>query len=70
MPVKVQDECFRTIKGERYVNWCDVLGPDTEAEALKIKKHGFKHRIFRHPDGFKRVFVRAVDRDAIANSTP
>ena len=65
MPVKVQDQCFRNINGERYVNWCDLIDPQLDAEVEKVKRLGFRHRIFRHPDGFRRLFVREADQDAI-----
>jgi hypothetical protein len=65
MPVKVQDHCYQIIKGERYVNWCDLICPTLEDEVRKVKQHGFKRRIFKHPDGFRRLFVREIDQDAI-----
>jgi hypothetical protein len=54
---KHQTNCYRTIKGERYVNLCDVLSPADEALVLKAKAVGAPHRIIKHPDGFKMLFV-------------
>lgn len=55
---KHQTECYRTIKGQKYINWCDVLDENGEAalEACKMRK--IPHRAFKHPDGFIRLFVR------------
>ena len=57
MATKHQGDCYRTIKGEKYVNWCDILGPEHEALVLKCKALKVSHRVFRHPDGFRRLFV-------------
>lgn len=58
MSIKHQIDCYRTIKGEKYVNWCDVLGPEHELIVSRIKARNVPHRIFRHPDGFRRLFVK------------
>jgi hypothetical protein len=66
MAVKLQDMCYRTIKGERYVNWCDLIAIELEDEVRKVKQYGFPHRIYKHPDGFRRLFIREVDLEALA----
>jgi len=58
MPEKLQSECYRTIGGKRFINWCDILEPEHEAMAEACKLHKIPHRIFKHPDGFRRLFVR------------
>lgn len=57
MSTKHQNNCYRVIKGQRYVNWCDILCIEHEAEIAKVKAEGIPHRVFRHPDGFRRLFV-------------
>lgn len=58
MPVKHQSECYRMIKGKKFINWCDVLSEEDEAAVEACKLHKIPHRVFNHPDGFRRLFVR------------
>lgn len=57
MSTKHQMNCYRTIKGQRYVNWCDILCAEHEAEIAKAKSLKIPHRVVRHPEGFRRLFV-------------
>jgi len=58
MPVKHQADCYRTIDGHRYINWGDVLTREDEAAVAAAKSLCIPHRVFRHPDGFRRLFIR------------
>ena len=61
MPVKHQSDCYRTIRGERYKNLCDVLGPDDEAALEEVKAKKLRHRVIKHPDGFRQLFIHSDD---------
>jgi hypothetical protein len=65
MAIKEQTNCFRTIQGKRFINWCDLLCAEHEAEIAKVKAAGIPHRIFRHPAGFRRLFVLETEAHRI-----
>lgn len=67
MPYKNQSACYRTIKGIRYLNWCDVLGEEERLLAAGLKKRGLPHRLVSHKDGFKILFVAESIPMAIAD---
>ena len=58
MTQKHQSDCYRIIKGQKYINWGDVLDDEGEAMIESCKMHKIPHRVIKHPDGFKRLFVR------------
>lgn len=57
MAYKDQTLCYRTINGERYVNWCDILEPYHDALVEKVKRLKLPHRVVKHPDGYGQLFV-------------
>lgn len=57
MPEKFQSDCYRTVQSVRYVNYCDVLEDKHEGYVRACKENKIPHRLFKHPDGFKRLFV-------------
>lgn len=61
MPDKDQLYSYRVIDGERYINAGDVLAPAHETAIALVKRLRLRHRVFRHPDGFKRLFVLEAD---------
>lgn len=65
MPYKPQSDCYRTIKGEMYENLCDVISEETEAAVIEVKELKLRHRVIKHPDGFKQLFVHADDIDKL-----
>lgn len=66
MPEKDQSLCYRTIKGKKYINWCDILEDRHELEVEKAKRLKIPHRVFKHPDGFSRLFVLETEADRLA----
>lgn len=58
MPFKDQTKCYRTINGQRYVNLCDIMEDYHEALAAKCKREKVPHRVIKHPDGYRQLFVR------------
>jgi len=60
MPVKSQADCYRTINGDRYICWCDVLEEWHEDEVAKCKKRKIPHRLVK-VDNFKRLFVKETE---------
>lgn len=61
MPRKQQQDCYRTINGERYVNMCDVHGREEQDYVDAAKRIHASHRLVKHKDGFRILFV--WDRD-------
>ena len=59
--IKTQGDCYRTINGQHYVNFCDVISPRDEEAVLEVKEKKLRHRVFKHPDGFDRLFVHKDD---------
>ena len=57
MPYKQQQNCYRTIKGVRYVNFCDVLGSEEDMIVRQVKAKRIAHRLVKHKDGFNVLFV-------------
>lgn len=58
MPYKNQTKCYRTIKGEKWENFCDVLSEADAQSVAELKKAGRQVRMVKHPDGFLQAFVR------------
>lgn len=58
MATKHQMDCYRMIKGKKFINWGDVLDSEGEAMIESCKMHKIVHRVFAHPGGFKRLFIR------------
>lgn len=61
MPYKNQEKCFRTIKGEKYINYCDILSDDQQIEIDKLKQAGKRIKLIKHPDGFYQAFIHSND---------
>ena len=58
MAIKHQMYCFRVIKGKKFINFCDIRSEKDESFIDACKLHKIPHRVFKHPDGFRRLFVR------------
>lgn len=56
--MKHQADCYRMIKGRKYINRGDIIGPDDEAAVFACKANKIPHRVIRHRDGFRQLFVR------------
>lgn len=65
MPYKHQSDCYRTINGVRWTNFCDILDDKTAEEIAGFKKNGMRFRLIKHPDGFKQAFVHPDDLELI-----
>lgn len=63
MPYKHQAACFRTINGARYVNYCDILSDEHEECVVTAKVRQLRHRVIKHKDGFRQLFVHENDVD-------
>lgn len=61
MPYKDQTKCYRNINGQRYENACDVLDDRAERDVELCKAGKFRHRLIKHPDGYKQLFVHQED---------
>jgi hypothetical protein len=61
MPIKNQSDCYRTIKGVRWPNLCDVLEPSQENEVRARRDAGHRVRTIRHPDGYYQAFIHPDD---------
>ena len=61
MPYKDQSDCYRTIKGEKYINLCDMLEQRDDDALAEIKEKKLRHRVIKHPDGFRQLFIHSDD---------
>ena len=57
MPYKDQTKCYRTFDGVRYLNQCDVLDEVHFKLVEKAKRLKVRHRMVRHQDGYKQLYV-------------
>ena len=64
MAFKHQSDCYRTISGARFINWCDLLDQEHEEQVALAKRLGIRHRVIKTTDGTRRLFIEesAVDR--------
>lgn len=68
MPTKHQDKCYRTIKGEKYMNFCDVLG-EIDFQAVDMAKQlKLRRRLIKHPDGYRQLFIHKDDEQKLAKA--
>lgn len=60
--MKHQSDCYRIIKGVKYINWCDLIyQPEENDRILKeIKAKKIKHRRIKHPDGYYQLFIKKI----------
>jgi hypothetical protein len=63
MPFKHQSECYRTVNGVRWPNFCDVMSDEDEQEIAKAKSLGARFKMRKHPDGYRQAFI---DPDGLA----
>lgn len=61
MAFKHQSNCYRTINGEKWVNLCDVLGPEDKAEIVRRKALGQKIAMRKHAEGYHQAFIHPND---------
>jgi len=70
MPFKAQSNCYRTIEGVRWPNFCDVLGPEDERAVQEAKGQGARFRFVKHPQGFRIAFIHPDDYARICGVGP
>ncbi len=63
MSFKDQTQCYRTIKGVKWPNFCDILEDSDQADVDAFKASGGRVAIRTHPDGYKQAFVHPDDLD-------
>jgi hypothetical protein len=61
MTTKHQADCYRTINGQKYVNYCDILCDEHEAEVAALKAAGKRIAKRKHPAGYHQAFIHADD---------
>ena len=61
MAYKHQTDSFRTVNGIRWMNVCDLVGPDFENAARAVNAAGVPCKRVAHAPGEYRLFV-APDR--------
>jgi hypothetical protein len=57
--MKHQSQCYRTIKGQRLLNYCDLIMSDEENNKV-IAEAKKKYKIVRklkHPSGYYQLFI-------------
>jgi hypothetical protein len=59
--VKHQSDCYRTIRGQRWPNLCDILETYHEEEVAARRLAGHRIRLFKHPDGYRQAFIHPDD---------
>lgn len=62
---KHQINCYRIIKGIKYVNWCDILSTEDEIAVKICKTRKIAHRVVKHSDGFQMLFIREDHLDRL-----
>ena len=58
---KNQTKCYRTFKGHRYENLCDVMDDIDFNLVKKVKLLNLRHRVVKHSEGFGQLFVHVDD---------
>lgn len=61
MPIKNQTECYRTVKGIRWPNMCDIMTEDDELDVARFRARGGRLKVLKHPDGYKQAFAHPDD---------
>lgn len=58
--MKHQTKCYRTINGEKLVNYCDLIMSDEENEKMisEAKQKFKKVRKIKRPEGYHQLFVK------------
>lgn len=61
MAFKDQTECYRTIKGQRWLNLCDILDQHHQDSVDEFRAWGGRVALRSHPDGYKQAFAHPDD---------
>jgi hypothetical protein len=61
MAFKDQTQCYRTIKGVRWPNFCDILEDYHQDDVDAFKAWGGRIAIRTHPEGYKQAFAHPDD---------
>jgi len=65
MPIKDQTLCYRTIKGVKWLNLCDMLEQIHQDDVAAIKRAGGRIALRRHPDGYQQAFFHPDDDELV-----
>lgn len=61
MAIKDQTDCYRTIDGLRWPNFCDILEDSHREDVAACKAAGIRIKIRKHPEGYHQAFIHPDD---------